>query len=137
MSEHDAINTIRTLPASLHYNIEMGVYVETFTGTDSTSWFWALMNAIQTVIQDWQIKTPPKFIRIAVRREVDDKGPYPWMTVVMLKVHGFEAPWIDLDELEQKRDYYFMLGQALGLAWRNRDARAIVTKFKPEIPQDD
>ncbi len=123
MSEEDTIRTLLT------YNIEMGDVYETFTGKDATSWFWNLMDAIKKVIEDWNIKEPPRQIRITVRREADDRGPYPWMTVTLLEVQPL-MPWIDLDALEQRRDFYFMIGQATGMAWRNIDAKAIVEEFK-------
>lgn len=130
MSEHDAIVTISTLPGRQNYIIEYGGVAECFGGDNATEWFWSCMDAIKQVIEDWNIKECPKMIRIAVRCEQDDKSAMPYRTVHIFRLAP-AMPWIDLDEFEQRRDFLFMFGQALAMAWRNRDAAAIVKEFNP------
>jgi hypothetical protein len=135
VSEHDAIKTMRSLPARLLYNIEFGAgrintVCEAFGGEDADEWFWSCMDAIKRAIEEWHIEKKPNYIGIIVRREPEDKGASPWLTVHMFELTP-QMPWIDLDEFEQSRERIFMIGQALGLAWRNRDAAAIVEQFQP------
>lgn len=108
--------------------IEFGNCVKQFTGEEPNTWFWNCMEAIKQVIEDWHIKDRPEYIRIFVRREYSDKGALLWLKVYEFKM-THECPWINLDQFEQDREFIFMLGEAMAMAWRDKHAKAVVEKY--------
>lgn len=133
MTTDDAIRTVSKINGSVRFEVSFDAHCESFEfAGDETDWFFACLDAMRRLAEEWHLDTPPRVARLAVRREAEDRGPYPWLQLTHFAVTQAEFPWIDLEEFEQDRAFLFMFGRALAMAWRSQDCAKIVGHFRPK-----